>query len=136
MYSARKSRSVRLGVLMILSLLAGACGAPATTTQAPEAQPPAATEAPAAVERWSEPIVIGWTPPDITGVFKTATDFFELAAEDANAQGLDVEVISQSPATHIAFADQVAIIEDYIQRGVDVIAISPIEVEVIKGAVT
>src|SRR3972149_3510264 len=142
MFSASKSRSVRLGALMILSLLAGACAAPATTTQAPAAtepppgEAPAATEAPPAAERWSEPIVIGWTPPDITGVFKTATDFFELAAEDANAQGLDVEVISQSPATHIAFADQVAIIEDYIQRGVDVIAISPIEVEVIKGAVT
>jgi len=136
MFSASKSRFVWLGALMILSVLAGACAAPATTTQAPEAtQPPAAPEAPAAVERWSEPIVIGWTPPDITGVFKTATDFFELAAEDANANGFDVEVISQSPATHIAFADQVAIIEDYIQRGVDVIAISPIEVEVIKGAV-
>jgi ribose transport system substrate-binding protein len=84
--------------------------------------------------RWEEPIVIGWTPPDITGVFKTATDFFEASAEDANAHGFNVEVISQSPATHTAFADQVAIIEDYIERDVDVIAISPIEVEVIKPA--
>lgn len=82
--------------------------------------------------RWEEPIVIGWTPPDITGVFKTATDFFEASAADANENGFDVTIISQSPATHVAFADQVAIIEDYIQREVDVIAISPIEVEVIK----
>jgi ribose transport system substrate-binding protein len=82
--------------------------------------------------RWEEPIVIGWTPPDITGVFKTATDFFEASAADANEHGFDVTIISQSPATHVAFADQVAIIEDYIQREVDVIAISPIEVEVIK----
>jgi ribose transport system substrate-binding protein len=85
-------------------------------------------------QRWEEKIVIGWTPPDITGVFKTATDFFEAAAEDANANGLDVEVITQSPASHTDFGDQVAIIEDYIQREVDVIAISPIEVEVIKPA--
>ena len=80
-------------------------------------------------------IIIGWTPPDITGVFKTATDYFEKAAQDAGAHGIEVQVISQSPATHVAFADQVAIIEDYIQRKVDVIAISPIEVEVIKPAI-
>jgi len=118
--------------LTILSLFVAAC-AQAT----PTAKPPEVTEAPPppAAERWQEPIVIGWTPPDITGVFKTATDFFEKAAEDGNANGFDITVISQSPATHIAFADQVAIIEDYIQREVDVIAISPIEVEVIKPAV-
>jgi ribose transport system substrate-binding protein len=84
--------------------------------------------------RWESEIVIGWTPPDITGVFKTATDFFEKSAADANANGFNVKIISQSPATHVAFADQVAIIEDYIQRKVDVIAISPIEVEVIVPA--
>jgi ribose transport system substrate-binding protein len=81
--------------------------------------------------RWQEPIVIGWSPPDITGVFRTATDFFEAAAATANEAGFNVQIISQSPATHVAFADQVAIIEDYIERGVDVIAISPIEVDVI-----
>jgi ribose transport system substrate-binding protein len=83
----------------------------------------------------AEKITIGWAPPDITGVFKTATDYFEKAAEDAGKHGIEVEVISQSPATHVSFADQVAIIEDYIQRQVDVIAISPIEVEVIKPAI-
>jgi ribose transport system substrate-binding protein len=76
-------------------------------------------------------IVIGWTPPDITGVFKTATDYFEKAAADAGKYGINVQILSRSPATHIAFADQVAILEDYIQRKVDVIAISPIEVEVV-----
>lgn len=84
--------------------------------------------------RWEKPIVIGWTPPDITGVFKTATDFFEKSADDANANGFDVQVIAQATTTHLAFADQVAIIEDFIQRKVDVIAISPIEVEVIVPA--
>ncbi|MGH9243760.1 MAG: sugar ABC transporter substrate-binding protein [Acidimicrobiales bacterium] len=85
--------------------------------------------------RWEQEIVIGWTPPDITGVFKTATDFFEQAAEEANAADFDVRVVSRSPATHTAFADQVAIIEDYISSDVDVIAISPSDTEAIKPAV-
>ena len=80
-------------------------------------------------------ITIGWIPPDITGVFRTATDFFEQAAEDANQHGFNVEILARSPATHLAFADQVGIIEDMIQRRVDVIAISPTEVEIIRPAV-
>jgi len=79
-------------------------------------------------------ITIGWTPPDITGVFKTATDFFEKSAEDAKKNGINVEIVTRAPAAHTAFADQIAIIEDFIQRKVDVIAISPIEVEVVKPA--
>lgn len=85
--------------------------------------------------RSEEKITIGWTPPDITGVFKTATNFFEKAAEDANGSGFDVEVISRSPATHTSFADQLAIIEDYISRKVDVIAISPADTEAVKPAI-
>lgn len=120
-----------LAVFTIFSLTLAACQ-PAT----PEPVEPEEPEAPPAEPmRWEEPIVIGWTPPDITGVFKTATDFFEKSAEDGNANGFDIQVISQSPATHTSFADQVAIIEDYIERDVDAIAISPIEVEVIKPAV-
>ncbi|MFW6137748.1 MAG: sugar ABC transporter substrate-binding protein [Spirochaetota bacterium] len=89
----------------------------------------------AGAKKEKEEIIIGWTPPDITGVFKTATNYFEKAAEQARENGINVEVLSRSPATHTAFADQVAIIEDYIQRKVDVIAISPIEVEVVKPAI-
>jgi ribose transport system substrate-binding protein len=85
--------------------------------------------------RADEEIVIGWTPPDITGVFKTATDFFEQAADDANAEGFDVEVISRSPETHTAFADQLAIIEDFVSRDVDAIAISPADTEAVKPAI-
>jgi ribose transport system substrate-binding protein len=85
--------------------------------------------------RFEEEIVIGWTPPDITGVFKTATDFFEKAAADANKQGFNVKVQSRSPATHTAFADQLAIIEDYISKDVDVIAISPADTEAVKPAI-
>jgi ribose transport system substrate-binding protein len=85
--------------------------------------------------RSEEEIVIGWTPPDITGVFKTATDFFERAAEDANRNGFDVRVISRSPATHTAFADQLAIIENFISQQVDVIAVSPADTEAVKPAI-
>src|ERR671914_293343 len=85
--------------------------------------------------RSEEEIVIGWTPPDITGVFKTATDFFERAADDANRNGFNVKVVSRSPATHTAFADQLAIIEDFISQQVDVIAISPADTEAVKPAI-
>jgi ribose transport system substrate-binding protein len=84
---------------------------------------------PPAAPRWQKRIVIGWTPPDITGVFRTATDWFVASASDANKNGFDVLVVTRAPASHTAFGDQVAIIEDYITRKVDVIAISPIEVE-------
>lgn len=113
----RKRTHLIVFLLIVVSVVAGA-----TVSAAPDAQ------------RWEEEIVIGWAPPDITGVFKTATDFFEAAAADANENGFNVTVITQSPASHTDFGDQVAIIEDYIQREVDVIAISPIEVEVVKPA--
>lgn len=113
----RKRTHLIVFLIIVMSIVAGA-----SASAAPNAQ------------RWEEEIVIGWTPPDITGVFKTATDFFEAAAADANENGFNVTVITQSPASHTDFGDQVAIIEDYIQREVDVIAISPIEVEVVKPA--
>jgi ribose transport system substrate-binding protein len=85
--------------------------------------------------RADEEIVIGWTPPDITGVFKTATDFFERSAEQANQNGFNVKVVSRSPATHTAFADQLAIIENFISQQVDVIAVSPADTEAVKPAI-
>lgn len=85
--------------------------------------------------RYREEIVIGWTPPDITGVFKTATDFFEQAAEDANKEGFNVTIESRSPETHTAFADQLEIIENFVSQNVDVIAVSPSDTEAIKPAI-
>jgi len=79
-------------------------------------------------------ITIGWVPPDITGVFKTATNFFELAAKDANKHGFNVKILTKSPTSPTAFADQVNIIEDMIQRKVDLIAVSPAEVLTVKPA--
>ena len=79
-------------------------------------------------------ITIGWAPPDVTGVFATATSYFEAAAKSAADAGLKVNVLTRSPSTHTAIADQLAIIEDLISRQVDVIAVSPTEVEVVKPA--
>ncbi len=150
--TTNKKLFVPFALLLIVGMLLASCApAPAATTQAPAANPPAATQAPAnpqptaapanpepttapAVAAGPKKVVIGWTPPDVTGVFKTATDFFQASADDANKNGFQVELITQSVTSHTAFADQVAIVEDFIQRKVDVIAISPIEVEVVKPA--
>jgi ribose transport system substrate-binding protein len=157
------SASKKLSALVAALLLAGtvaACGteaatpAPAATSTTAAAVEPTATTAATIQEtattvieaatattatsaggQCPAEVVIGWAPPDITGVFKTATDYFEKAAADATANGIKTTVISRSPATHVAFADQVAIIEDYIQRKVNVIAVSPAEVEVVKPAI-
>ncbi|MFC7404114.1 sugar ABC transporter substrate-binding protein [Georgenia alba] len=80
-------------------------------------------------------VTIGWTPPDITGVFQTATNYFEQAAEEAGNHGIDVTVQSRSPATHTDYADQLAIVEDFITQQVDVIAISPADTQAILPAI-
>jgi ribose transport system substrate-binding protein len=90
---------------------------------------------PALAKELPKEIVIGWTPPDITGVFRTATHYFEVGAYDASLNGINTTIVYRAPASHIAFGDQVAIIEDFIQMKVDVIAISPIEVEVVVPAI-
>jgi ribose transport system substrate-binding protein len=138
-------RSVRfpfLAVLVLLALIVAACGEgvevdPDEGEDLGAAASEGATDGGESEGATGGPgeIVIGWTPPDITGVFQTATDFFERAAEEANAAGLDVRVISRSPATHTDFADQLAIVEDYITSGVDVIAISPADTEAVKPAI-
>jgi ribose transport system substrate-binding protein len=131
-----------LAVLTLLALIVAACGEgvevdPDEGEDVGAAGSEAATEGGESEGATGGPgeIVIGWTPPDITGVFQTATDFFERAAEEANAAGLDVRVVSRSPATHTDFADQLAIVEDYITSGVDVIAISPADTEAVKPAI-
>lgn len=81
-------------------------------------------------------IRIGWTPPDITGVFRTATDYFILSAADAKEKaGINVDIITQAPVSHTAFGEQVGIIEDFISRNVDAIVISPSEVEPVIPAI-
>jgi ribose transport system substrate-binding protein len=136
----RSARFSLVAVLTLLALLAGACGEgvevdPDEGEAVGAGASEAATEGGGGEGGGPGEIVIGWTPPDITGVFQTATDFFERAAEEANAAGLDVRVVSRSPATHTDFADQLAIVEDYITSGVDVIAISPADTEAVKPAI-
>jgi ABC-type sugar transport system substrate-binding protein/anti-anti-sigma regulatory factor len=87
-----------------------------------------------ASQKLPEKIVIGWAPAAASGVFKTATEYFEKAAAEARRHGINVEIITQTPSAHVDFANQVAIIEDYVQRQVDAIAISAIEAVLIKPA--
>ena len=134
-------RSIRfplLALLLLFALITASCGGEGVEVDPDEGENLGAASEGATTGGGgasSDEVVIGWTPPDITGVFQTATDFFEQAAEQANGAGLNVRVISRSPATHQDFADQLAIIEDYITTGVDVIAISPADTEAIKPAI-
>lgn len=132
-------RSLAITVALALAVVTAGCGGTASSAQpSGTAAEPTGTAAATAVPSGSavtKKIVIGWTPPDITGVFKTATDYFEKAAAQARERGIDVEIVSRSPATHTDFADQVAIIEDFITRKVSVIAISPADTEAIKPAI-
>lgn len=85
--------------------------------------------------RYEDEIVIGWTPGDITGVYKTATNYFQEAARQANEHGFNVTVEYRAPQAHTDFGDQVAIIEDFVTRDVDAIAISPTDVEAVKPGI-
>jgi PAS domain S-box-containing protein len=80
-------------------------------------------------------ITIGWVQMAASGVYQTATDFFEKAAAKARRHGLNVELITRIPTTPEDFDGQAAIIEDYIQSQVDVIALSTVEVDVVRQAI-
>lgn len=128
-------------LLVALSTLLAACAPPPAPTPTPivkeVVKEVVVTPTPAPAPICPERIIICWTPPDITGVFRTATDYWELSAADAMKSGFFklVSVVSQAPTSHIAFGDQVAIIEDFVARKCDVIGISPIEVEVVIPAI-
>ncbi|MGB9858685.1 MAG: sugar ABC transporter substrate-binding protein [Moorellaceae bacterium] len=125
---SNKNWRVVLPVLLMVALLAWAGGcskqqAPSSGTSQKEFKLP-------------DKIVIGWAPPDITGVFKTAQDYLERAARDAKEKaGLNVEIITRAPSSHTEYATQVAILENFIQRKVDAIVVSPIDVEPIKPTI-
>ena len=74
-------------------------------------------------------VKIGWSPPDTTGVFKTATDYMEMAAVDAKPHGFDIEVITRTAASHADTQGQVSAIENLIQNEVDCIVVSPADVD-------
>lgn len=79
-------------------------------------------------------IVIGWIQMGDTEVYQTATQFFEKAAQEARDHGIDVQILSRIPSTSEDFRSQAAIIEFFIRQKVDVIALSTMGVDVIKGA--
>lgn len=135
-----KKLSSLMLVALALSLVLAACAAPTPekvveTVVVEKVVEKEVVVTPTPKAGCPDSIVICWTPPDITGVFRTATDFFNLSALDARTAGLNVSLVSQAPTSHLAFGDQVAIIEDFVARECDVIAISPIEVEVVIPAI-
>ncbi|MDR1133337.1 MAG: sugar ABC transporter substrate-binding protein [Synergistaceae bacterium] len=77
---------------------------------------------------------IGWAPPNITGVFKTATDFMEKAALDAKSAGIDVEIITRAEPDETQVQNQVNALENLVQLQVDCIICSPGDAEAIKPA--
>lgn len=128
---------VSLVLILVMLFTLAACGASDVTpgettkddqggeTSAPSSEP---TDSGDEVIK----IKIGWSPPDITGVFKTATDYMEMAIEEAKANGIEIELITRAATSHTSAADQVKTIENFIQNKVDVIIISPAEVEAVK----
>lgn len=132
----KRSTYLFIAMALLLSLALSACAVP--TPQVVEKvveKEVVVTATPEPTGPCPDNIVFCWTPPDITGVFRTATDYFNKSALDSRTAGINVSLVSQAPTSHIAFADQVAIIEDFVARKCDVIAISPIEVEVVKPAI-
>jgi ribose transport system substrate-binding protein len=113
----KKKMSFIMVALIIVGMLLTSCTKTDSTNEEPvvaeESEPEMAVES---EDTTPSTIVIGWTPPDITGVFKTATDFFQASVDDANKNGFDVQLITQSVTSHTAFADQVATLKT-LSRG-------------------
>ena len=130
-------------LLMVVVLIIGlvACSTPAPAeTQAASQSAAVSESAPAPSEEAQDTgeeartIKIGWSPPDITGVFKTATDYMEKAVAEAKEAGINVELITRASTSHTSAAEQVKTLENFIQNKVDIIIVSPTEVEAIKPA--
>lgn len=81
-------------------------------------------------------LTIGWVAPDSTGVFKTATDYFEAAAAEAKDAGFDIKIAHQSPpGGQTDNAGMVQIIETMVSQKVDALMVSPADTEAIKPAI-
>ena len=138
-------KAICVVLVCMLSLALFGCAQSPSTADTPSDEPAVSQDSgnqetasqtsaePAAEEAVS--VRIGWSPPDITGVFKTATDYMEAAAEQARKHGINVEVITRSNTSHTDAASQVESIENFIQDKMDVIIISPSEVEAVKPAI-
>ncbi len=80
-------------------------------------------------------ITIGWIPSSASGVYQTATTYFENAAAQARAHGINVTIMTRQPATVIDFVGMAAIMARYIEEQVDVIVLSTVKVEVVRQAI-
>jgi len=72
---------------------------------------------------------IGWSPPDVTGVFATVTDFMEAAIATSAPYNINIEFVERPPQDHTGVAEQIAVIETFIVQGVDVIMVAPTDVD-------
>lgn len=130
----KKKITLLLVLLMVGTLLFGC----AATTEPQEAAPKEVKEEvveEVVPEKTLPKIRIGWAPPNITGVFATATDFMNKAAEDAAKNGLDVEIIVKAMADETQIQNQINNIENFVQQEVDCIVISPGDTEAVKPAI-
>ncbi len=80
-------------------------------------------------------ITIGWIQAAATGVYETATTYFEKAAADARTHGLNVNILTRTPLHFDDFVEISQIIDDYIGAGVAVIAFSTVKVVLIRQAI-
>jgi len=78
---------------------------------------------------------IAWSPPVTILVYNTVTEYLERAAAQGAEHGFDIEIVTQAPVAETDFADQVRILEDFIQRDVDVIVLGPADVEPVIPAI-
>ncbi|MCL2864720.1 MAG: sugar ABC transporter substrate-binding protein [Lachnospiraceae bacterium] len=133
-----------LTVVMATSLLVG-CGDNGATNETvndgaaeESVEEPADTDEPVVEEPadTDEPLVvrIGWTPPDITGVWATVSQFMDDAVQDAAQHGITIEIVERAPTDHTGIAEQIATIENFIQQDVDVIIVGPTDVDGITPA--
>jgi ribose transport system substrate-binding protein len=136
--SMKRLWQLSIFVLIAIFVLA-ACAQPAPATQPPK---PAATEAPtmqptqvaatqappAPTNKCKTSITIGYVPPQTILVWNVAEQYMKKAAEQAKQYGFDIKVITQAPVVDTEFSDQGRIIDDFINRGVSVLVVGPIDI--------
>ncbi len=128
-------------VVMLLCAVLTACSAkadPSTTADAASAAETGAaapaTDSEGGASATTKKIKIGWAPPDITNVFKTATQYMENSVEEAKKAGIDIEIVQSAANAYSDSNAQVKSIENLINSGIDVLISSPGDVEACKPA--
>ncbi|MBN1329952.1 MAG: sugar ABC transporter substrate-binding protein [Candidatus Heimdallarchaeota archaeon] len=76
-----------------------------------------------AFEVMAEKITVGFTPPSFVSPYWT----YILKAAEQEAEKLGVELITVAPKDHTDFEGQISILEDFVQKGVDVIVMGVVD---------